>query len=144
MAAALLDVSLVGMLAVVTITDLRSRIVPDRVLVAAVLIALPICALGAPESLPGRLLAAASAGSFLLAAAIARPDGMGLGDVKLAAVLGLFLGGEVVTALLVALVAGSVAGLVLLIRHGWAARARAIPFAPFLAFGALAAIAPQP
>ena len=143
-AAALLDASLVAMLAIVTITDVRSRVVPDRVLAAAVLIALPICALGAPESLPGRLLAAAGAGGFLLAAALARPDGMGLGDVKLAAVLGLFLGGEVVVALLVAFLAGSVAGLVLLIRHGWAARSRAVPFAPFLALGALAAIAPQP
>ena len=144
MAAALLDASLVAMLAIVTITDLRSRIVPDCVLAAAVLIALPICAFGGPESLPARLLAAAGAGGFLLAAAIARPEGMGFGDVKLAAVLGLFLGGEVVVALLIALFAGSVAGLVMLIRHGWAARSRAIPFAPFLALGALAAIAPQP
>jgi leader peptidase (prepilin peptidase)/N-methyltransferase len=64
--------------------------------------------------------------------------------VKLATVLGLFLGGEVLVALLIALLAGSVAGLVMLIRHGWAARSRAIPFAPFLALGALAAIAPQP
>jgi prepilin signal peptidase PulO-like enzyme (type II secretory pathway) len=144
MAAALLDASLVAMLAIVTITDVRSRIVPDRVLTAAVLIALPICTLGAPESLPARLLAAAGAGGFLLAAAIARPDGMGFGDVKLAAVLGLFLGGDVVVALLIALFAGSVVGLVMLISHGWAARSRAIPFAPFLALGSLAAIAPQP
>jgi prepilin signal peptidase PulO-like enzyme (type II secretory pathway) len=69
---------------------------------------------------------------------------MGFGDVKLATVLGLFLGGEVLVALLIALLAGSVAGLVMLIRHGWAARSRAIPFAPFLALGALAATAPQP
>jgi leader peptidase (prepilin peptidase) / N-methyltransferase len=144
MAAALLDASLVAMLAIVTISDLRSRIVPDRVLAAAVLIALPICAIAAPESFPARLLAAAGAGGFLLAAAIARPEGMGFGDVKLATVLGVFLGGEVLVALLIALLAGSVAGLVMLIRHGWAARSRAIPFAPFLALGALAAIAPQP
>jgi len=144
MTAALLDASLVAMLAIVTISDLRSRIIPDRVLAAAVLIAVPICALASPDSFPARLLSAAGAGGFLLAAAIARPDGMGFGDVKLATVLGLFLGGEVLVALLIALLAGSVAGLVMLIRHGWAARSRAIPFAPFLALGALAAIAPQP
>ena len=143
MAVALLDASLVAMLAIVTISDLRSRIIPDRVLAAAVLIALPICALAAPESVPARLLAAAGAGGFLLAAAIARPDGMGFGDVKLATVLGLFLGGEVLVALLIALLAGSIAGLVMLIRHGWAARSRAIPVAPFLALGAFAALAPQ-
>jgi leader peptidase (prepilin peptidase) / N-methyltransferase len=144
MAAALLDASLIGMLAMVTISDLRSRVVPDRALAVAVLIALPVCALAAPESLPERLLAGAGAGGFLLAAAIARPDGMGLGDVKLATVLGLFLGAEVIGALLVALLAGSVVGAAMLIRHGWAARSRAIPFAPFLALGALVAIAMQP
>jgi leader peptidase (prepilin peptidase) / N-methyltransferase len=144
MAAALLDASLVAMLAIVTITDFRSRIVPDRVLAAAVVSALPICALDAPELLPGRIVSAAGAGGFLLAAATVRPDGMGLGDVKLAAVLGLFLGGDVVVALLVALLSGLAAGLVLVIRHGWAARTRTIPFAPCLAFGAVCAIAPQP
>jgi leader peptidase (prepilin peptidase)/N-methyltransferase len=62
---------------------------------------------------------------------------MGLGDVKLAAVLGLYLGREVVAALLVAFVSGSLLGLALIARHGWAARSRTIPFVPFLSLGAL-------
>jgi leader peptidase (prepilin peptidase)/N-methyltransferase len=65
---------------------------------------------------------------------------MGLGDVKLAAVLGLYLGIPVATALLVAFGAGALAGLVMVVVGGWEARSRAIPFAPFLALGALVAL----
>ncbi len=143
MAAAVLDVSLVALLGVVTVSDLRSRLVPDAALLASLAVALPVCLLSDPGDLPGRLVAGLAAGGFLLAAALIRPDGMGLGDVKLAGVLGVYLGPAVTEAMLVAFAAGSVAGLVLLARHGWSARNRTIPFAPFLALGALAALAAQ-
>jgi prepilin signal peptidase PulO-like enzyme (type II secretory pathway) len=70
-----------------------------------------------------------------------RSDGMGLGDVKLVAVLGLYLGVAVIEALLVALLTGSIAGAALLVRHGLPARTRTIPFAPFLTMGVLVALA---
>jgi len=143
MAAAVLDVSLVALLGVVTVSDLRSRLVPDAALLASLAVALPVCLLSDPGDMPGRLVAGLAAGGFLLAAALIRPDGMGLGDVKLVAVLGVYLGPAVTEAMLVAFAAGSVAGLVLLARHGWSARNRTIPFAPFLALGALAALAAQ-
>ncbi len=66
---------------------------------------------------------------------------MGLGDVKLAGVLGVYLGAAVIEAMIVAFAAGSAVGLALIARHGWAARGRTIPFAPFLALGALVAMA---
>jgi len=72
---------------------------------------------------------------LLFAAALAYPRGMGLGDVKLAATMGLFLGRDVGPAILVALLAGSLAGLAMIARDGAAARKRAIPFGPFLALG---------
>jgi leader peptidase (prepilin peptidase) / N-methyltransferase len=144
MAAALLDASLVAVLGVVTLADLRTRLIPDAPLLAGLALALALGGLTDPGSLPGRLIAALAAGGFLLAAALIRPDGMGLGDVKLAAVLGAYLGPGAAEALIVAFAAGSVAGLVLIARHGWSARSRTIPFAPFLALGALAAMAPQP
>jgi leader peptidase (prepilin peptidase)/N-methyltransferase len=65
---------------------------------------------------------------------------MGLGDVKLAAVMGLFLGRTVAPAILVALLAGSVVGLALIARDGAGARKRAIPFGPFLALGSVVAL----
>jgi leader peptidase (prepilin peptidase)/N-methyltransferase len=144
MAAALLDASLIALLGVVTVSDLRTRLVPDGALVASLAIAIPICLLSDPGAMPERLVAGLCAAVFLLAAALIRPNGMGLGDVKLAGVLGIYLGAAVIEAMVVAFAAGSVAGLVLLARHGWAARSRTIPFAPFLALGALIAIAPQP
>jgi len=143
MAAALLDASLVALLGVVTISDLRTRLVPDRALAASLALALTVCVLTDPGGVPGRLAAGAGAAGFLLAAALIRPEGMGLGDVKLAGVLGVYLGARVIEAMMVGFAAGSVAGLVLLVRHGWGARHRTIPFAPFLALGALVAIASQ-
>jgi leader peptidase (prepilin peptidase)/N-methyltransferase len=144
MAAALLDASLVAVLCAVSIADLRSRLIPDAPLVLGLALALGLGGLADPSSLPGRLAAGSGAAGFLLAAALIRRDGMGLGDVKLAGVLGTYLGAGVIEALLVAFAAGSLAGLALIARHGWSARSRTIPFAPFLALGALVAIAPQP
>jgi leader peptidase (prepilin peptidase)/N-methyltransferase len=144
MAAAVLDASLIALLGVVTISDLRTRLVPDGALVAGLAIAVPVCLLSDPGGMTERLIAGLGAAGFLLAAALIRPNGMGLGDVKLAGVLGIYLGAAVIEAMVVAFAAGSIAGLVLLVRHGWEARRRTIPFAPFLAIGALVAVASQP
>ena len=143
MAAALLDASLVLLLGAVSVSDLRTRLVPDEPLVLGLALALILSALSAPAELPERLAAGAGAAGFLLAAALIRPDGMGLGDVKLAGVLGVYLGADVIEAMIVAFAAGSVVGLAIFIRHGWGARSRTIAFAPCLALGALVAVALQ-
>ena len=123
------------MLAAITLTDLERRIIPNKILLAAAAIGVAIAAAADPGSLPERAIAAAAAGGLLLAAVLAYPRGMGLGDVKLAATMGLFLGRDVAPALLVALLAGALFGLALIARHGAAARKRAVPFGPFLALG---------
>jgi leader peptidase (prepilin peptidase) / N-methyltransferase len=125
----------VTMLLAVTLTDLERRIIPNKILLVAVLIGLVITAVGDPGSLPERAIAAAAAGGLFFLAALAYPKGMGLGDVKLAAGMGFFLGRDVGPAILVALIAGSAVGLALIARHGAGARKQAIPFGPFLAFG---------
>lgn len=122
-------------LVAVTVTDLERRIIPNKILFVAAVMGVAIAAATDPASLPERAIAAVAAGGLLFAAALAYPRGMGLGDVKLAAVMGLFLGRAVAPAILVALLAGSLAGLALIARHGAAARKRAIPFGPFLALG---------
>jgi leader peptidase (prepilin peptidase) / N-methyltransferase len=134
MAATLLAASLAVTLAAVTISDLRTRQIPNRFLAAAVLVLAAVVPALDPASLPERLLACAGAGGFLGLAHALRPEGMGFGDVKLAAVLGLYLGYAVATALLVALCLGAVTGLAL--------RLRAVPLAPFLATGAAVACLP--
>jgi leader peptidase (prepilin peptidase)/N-methyltransferase len=125
----------VTMLLAVTLTDLEQRIIPNKILLVAAVLGVAIAAVADPDSLPERAIAAAAAGGLLFAAALAYPRGMGLGDVKLAAVMGLFLGRNVAPAILVALLAGSIVGLAMIARHGAAARKRAIPFGPFLALG---------
>jgi leader peptidase (prepilin peptidase)/N-methyltransferase len=77
---------------------------------------------------------------FLFLAALAYPRGMGMGDVKLALLLGFAVGGTVPVALFTGMVAALVPSVVLFARHGAAARKMAIPFAPFLALGGLIAL----
>ena len=125
----------VTVLTAVTLTDLERRIVPNKILLVGSVLAVAIAAVADPGSLPERAIAAAAAGGLLFAAAFAYPRGMGLGDVKLAATMGLFLGRDVGPAILVGLLAGALFGLVAIVREGAAARKRAIPFAPFLALG---------
>jgi leader peptidase (prepilin peptidase) / N-methyltransferase len=132
-----LGLVLVTTLVAVTLTDLERRIIPNKILFVAALLGVAIAAATEPGSLPERGIAAAAAGGLLFLAALAYPRGMGLGDVKLAATMGLFLGRDVGPAILVALLAGSLAGLAMIARHGTAARKRAIPFGPFLALGGL-------
>jgi len=130
-----LDLVFVTMLAVVTLTDLEHRVIPNKVLLVGVALCLAIAAPTDPGSLPERAIAAAAAGGLLFATALAYPKGMGLGDVKLAATMGLFLGRAVAPAILAALLVGSAVGIALIARHGASARKMAIPFGPFLAFG---------
>jgi leader peptidase (prepilin peptidase)/N-methyltransferase len=125
----------VAVLVAVTLTDLERRIIPNAILLVAAVAAVAIAAIGDPGSLPVRIAAAVGAGGVLFLAALAYPKGMGLGDVKLAATMGLFLGRNVIPAIFVALLAGSLVGLVMIAREGAAARKRAIPFGPFLALG---------
>ena len=130
----------VVVLAIITLTDLEDRIIPDAVTGPAVLIGVVLLALADLGELPGHLIAAAIAGGFLLIVALAYPQGMGMGDVKLAFVMGLYLGRAVAPALMIGFAVGAVFGIGLIARHGSAARKQKIPFGPFLALGALVAL----
>jgi leader peptidase (prepilin peptidase) / N-methyltransferase len=130
-----LGLSFCALLVIVTLTDLERGVIPNAVLLAGAATGVGIVAVADPGTFPQRGIAAAGAGGFLLLFALAYPRGMGMGDVKLAAVMGLFLGRAVVPALVVAVLVGAVVGLALLARHGAEARKRAVPFGAFLALG---------
>ena len=125
-------------LVVLSAIDLTHRIVPNRIVLPAALVVL--VAQTALEPSPEWALGALAAAGFLFAAALAYPAGMGMGDVKLALLLGAMLGRTVPVGLMLGMVAALVPSVVLLARHGSAARKMGIPFAPFLAFGALVAL----
>ncbi|HEV3033876.1 MAG TPA: prepilin peptidase [Solirubrobacteraceae bacterium] len=136
-----LSVALILIVIPAALIDLEHRIIPNRITALGAVLALAIGLALDPAGEPERLIAAAAAGGFLLIAALAYPGGMGMGDVKLAGVMGLFLGAAVAPALLIALVAGVLLGAVVIARKGaQAGRKTAVPFGPFLALGALLAI----
>ena len=130
-----IDFVFVTTLAAITLTDLEQRIIPNKILLVAALLCVAIAAPTDPSGLPERFIATAAAGGILFLVVLAYPKGLGLGDVKLAATMGLFLGRAVAPAIFVALLVGTAVGLTLIARHGSAARKMAIPFGPFLALG---------
>jgi leader peptidase (prepilin peptidase)/N-methyltransferase len=94
--------------------------------------------------LPELLISGGGAVLFFLLAALAYPAGMGMGDVKLAGVMGLYLGLSVVPGLFTAFLAGSVVGIAIMARHGLGGRKHGVKFAPFLALGGLVALIAGP
>ena len=127
-----LGLAFVLLLIPIAFIDLDHRIIPNKLTALGAVVAIVLVAIFQTDDLVEHLIAAAAAGGFLLIAAIVYPAGMGMGDVKLAAVMGLFLGRAVGPAMLVALIAGSLVGIVVIRRHG---RKAGVPFGPFLAFG---------
>ena len=127
-----------AVLVTVSATDLERRIIPNRVVLPATVIVLAANTLIHPSI--EWALAALGAGGFLLIAALAYPGGMGMGDVKLALLLGAGLGRTVPVALMIGMVSALVPAVVLIARHGSAARKMGIPFGPFLALGGVIAL----
>jgi leader peptidase (prepilin peptidase)/N-methyltransferase len=136
LSAALLGVALVP----VVVIDLEHKLIPDIIVLPAAAICLAIAIASNPREWWVSVAAALGAAGFLFLLWLVHPGGMGLGDVKLALLLGAVLGASVVPALLVAFAGGAALGVALLARYGSRARKMAVPFGPFLAAGALAGL----
>jgi leader peptidase (prepilin peptidase) / N-methyltransferase len=127
-----------AVLVVVSAIDLTHRIIPNRIVLPAFVVVLAAQTLLEPS--PEWALAALGASGFLFLAVLAYPAGMGMGDVKLALLMGAALGKTVAVALMIGMVAALVPAVVLLARHGSKARKMGIPFGPFLALGSVVAL----
>ena len=127
-----------GVLVAVSAIDLTHRIIPNRIVLPAFVIVLVAQTLLEPS--PEWALAALCASGFLFLAVLAYPAGMGMGDVKLALLMGAALGKLVSVALMVGMISALVPAVVLLARHGSKARKMGIPFGPFLALGSVVAL----
>jgi leader peptidase (prepilin peptidase)/N-methyltransferase len=124
----------------ITLIDLELRLIPNAITLPAAVAALVAGAVLDVGHVPEQLIAGAAAGGFFLVAALAYPRGMGVGDVKLAGMLGLYLGRAVAPAIFAALILGVVVGAAIIARKGAKeGRKTAVPFGPFLAAGALIA-----
>ena len=130
-----LGIVLVTILIPIAIIDYEHRIIPNRITGPAAIVAILIGVLFDQDFVVEQLIAGAAAGGFFLLAVLAYPRGMGMGDVKLVAMMGLFLGRAVAPAVLIGFLVGALVGVGLILRHGSEARKRAVPFGPFLALG---------
>jgi prepilin signal peptidase PulO-like enzyme (type II secretory pathway) len=137
-AEALIAAVFTWILVIVTRTDFEYRLIPDRIVLPGTLVIVIARTLDDPSV--EWVLSALGAGLALFLVVFAYPKGMGLGDVKLAAFLGAGLGVSVVVAFFIGFLAAFVPAIAILIRHGRAARKRAIPLGPFLAFGGVIAL----
>lgn len=133
-AAALFSLSLLA----VFFIDLDHRIVPNAITYPGVAAGLALALL--QQRFAPSLAAALGAGAFFFVIAVASRGGMGGGDIKLAAMMGAFLGWPAtLVAVLSAFVLGAAAGLAL-IAAGRRSRKDAIPFGPALAVGGMVAL----
>jgi leader peptidase (prepilin peptidase)/N-methyltransferase len=130
-----LGLAFVTVLTAITLTDLELRIIPNAIVGAGVIAGIAIVLAFDLGDLGQRALAVAIGGGALLLVALAYPRGMGMGDVKLVAMMGIYLGRAIAPALLIGFAAGALVGVALILREGAGARKKAVPFGPFLALG---------
>jgi leader peptidase (prepilin peptidase) / N-methyltransferase len=131
-----LGLVLVAALVPITLVDLDQRIIPNKITGPAAVAAIVIGLILSPSSVPSQVIGGAAGGLVFLLVVLTYPRGMGMGDVKLAAMLGLFLGASVAVALFVGVLTGALAGAVVMARVGVEkGRKTALPFGPFLALG---------
>ena len=140
-----LGLVLVALLGSIALIDLDHQIIPNKITAPAAILAVAIGLALKPSGVPEQLIAGAGAAAFLLVFVFAYPRGMGMGDVKLAGVLGLFLGREVGVAIFVAVIAGTLVGAAVMARLGVErGRKTRVPFGPFLALGGIVALLAGP
>jgi leader peptidase (prepilin peptidase) / N-methyltransferase len=124
--------------------DLDHKLLPNKIVYPMAAYGLVVSLIVATDDFPEHLIAGVGAFAFLLLAVLAYPSGMGMGDVKLAGAMGLYLGVSVVPALLAAFFTGTVFGLAVIAREGAQARKKAVPFGVFLAIGGLVGVLAGP
>jgi leader peptidase (prepilin peptidase)/N-methyltransferase len=135
---AVVDAFFCVVLVTIAAIDAERYIIPNRIVLPSA--AIVLFANTALDPSPEWVIAGLGAALFLFIAALAYPGGMGMGDVKLALLLGFGLGRTVPIALFLGMIAALVPSVVLLARHGSAARKMKIPFGPFLALGGVVAL----
>jgi|SRR5215210_3965858 len=137
---ALVDAFFVAVLVVLSVIDVRTRRLPNRIVLPGAAVVFVAQVALEPERALEWTLAAFGAFAVLYVLAAINPGGLGMGDVKLALLLGAALGWQVLAALLVGFLLAALAGGLMIVRGGWGARKSTLPLGPFLAAGGIAAL----
>jgi leader peptidase (prepilin peptidase) / N-methyltransferase len=124
--------------------DLDHQLLPNKIVYPMAAYGLVASALVDFDDFPEHLIAGAGAFTFLLIVVLVYPAGMGMGDVKLAGAMGVYLGLSILPALLTAFLTGTLFGLAIIAREGAQARKTAVPFGVFLAIGGLVGVLAGP
>jgi leader peptidase (prepilin peptidase) / N-methyltransferase len=140
----LLELPLVACLIALAGIDLDHKLLPNKIVYPMAVYGLAATVIVDSGDLVEHLIAGAGGFLFLFIALLAYPRGMGMGDVKLAGAMGLYLGLSLVPAMLVAFLTGSLVGGVMMVREGVQARKKAVPFGVFLALGGIVAVLAGP
>lgn len=129
---------LVFSLIAIFFTDLKYGIIPDKVLFPAILVSFVYLLLNTQYLILNTISGVGSFLFFLLLFLITKGRGMGLGDVKYAFFMGLFLGfPKIISGLYVAFLTGALVSLILIIGGKKKFRGSTVPFGPFLVIGTL-------
>jgi leader peptidase (prepilin peptidase)/N-methyltransferase len=131
---------LLCVVAALAVVDLEQRRIPNRIVLPATTVVLAAQFALDPRGTPLLIAIALASGLFFYLPLLVSPGGMGMGDVKLAVLLGAALGQGVVLAIAVAVLGAFLVAVTLLVRDGARARKSAIAYGPFLALGAAVAI----
>jgi leader peptidase (prepilin peptidase)/N-methyltransferase len=129
-----------SVLVVLSAIDLKRRMLPNRIVVPSTVLVLTARIALEPGRTKEWVLAGLASFAFFCVIALVFPGGLGMGDVKLAALLGVGLGVAVVPGLALGMTAAALYSIDLLARNGAKARKRTIAYGPFLAFGAIVAL----
>jgi leader peptidase (prepilin peptidase) / N-methyltransferase len=140
----LLELPFVACLIALAGIDLDHKLLPNKIVYPMAVYGLVATAIVDSGDLVEHLAAAAGGFLFLFIAVLAYPRGMGMGDVKLAGAMGLYLGLSLIPAMLTAFITGSLVGLVMMAREGIEARKKAVPFGVFLALGGIVGVLAGP
>jgi prepilin signal peptidase PulO-like enzyme (type II secretory pathway) len=124
-------------LVVLSVIDIEQGLLPNRIVLPSAAIVLLLQLSFFPEHALEWIVSSLGAALFFLVAYLTYRAGLGLGDVKLALLLGAGLGKGVVLGIFVGMFAAGIAGMVIIARHGIDARKQTIPLGPFLALGAV-------
>jgi leader peptidase (prepilin peptidase) / N-methyltransferase len=140
----LLELPFVACLIALAGIDLDHKLLPNKIVYPMAVYGLVATAIVDTDDLVEHVIAGAGGFLFLFIAVLAYPRGMGMGDVKLAGAMGLYLGLSLIPAMLTAFLTGSLVGLGMMAREGVQARKKAVPFGVFLALGGIVGVLAGP